>query len=171
MIFSGFGYRAHDPKWAFSPLSGDGAAIHGGRFNPVGVPALYLATTPEGAVLEASHGLAYRFAPLTLCAYELNGLDLIDLADPAVPGDLGISPDGLAAPWFLDKMEGRRPASWVIHDKLASQCDGIIVPSFASQARPDMRNIVLWSWADKGDRTVRVIDPQSRLPKNQTSWE
>ncbi|MGV3552391.1 RES family NAD+ phosphorylase [Rhizobium sp.] len=66
MIFSGFAYRAHDPKWAFDPLSGEGAAIHGGRFNPRGVEALYLATSLEGAVLEASHGFAYRFEPLTI---------------------------------------------------------------------------------------------------------
>ncbi|WP_368373267.1 RES domain-containing protein [Roseovarius sp. THAF27] len=27
-------YRAHDPKWAFDPASGAGAAIYGGRYNP-----------------------------------------------------------------------------------------------------------------------------------------
>ena len=38
-------YRGHDPRWAFLPPSGEGAATAGGRFNPKGVPALYLAAT------------------------------------------------------------------------------------------------------------------------------
>ena len=42
---TGFVYRAHNPRWAFAPDSGQGAASAGGRFNPVGMPALY--TVPE----------------------------------------------------------------------------------------------------------------------------
>ncbi len=34
--FQGLAYRAHDPRWSFKPLSGEGAAVHGGRFNPKG---------------------------------------------------------------------------------------------------------------------------------------
>jgi RES domain-containing protein len=33
-------YRAHDPRWSFTSLSGDGAALYGGRYNRKGVPAL-----------------------------------------------------------------------------------------------------------------------------------
>jgi len=35
-------------------LSGDGAAVRGGRFNARGTPALYLALTIVGAVREAN---------------------------------------------------------------------------------------------------------------------
>ncbi|TJV36829.1 MAG: hypothetical protein E5Y18_13750, partial [Mesorhizobium sp.] len=42
MRFVGTCYRAHDPRWAFKPTSGDGASSRGARFNPKGVPALYL---------------------------------------------------------------------------------------------------------------------------------
>lgn len=101
MIFSGFACRAHDPKWAHTPLSGEGAAIHGGRFNPVGVPALYLATSLEGAVLEASHGFAYRFEPLTICTYRITGLDLADLTDAATLAAAGITLDDLTSPGCL----------------------------------------------------------------------
>jgi RES domain-containing protein len=170
LIFSGFGYRAHDPKWAFSPLSGAGAAIHGGRFNPVGVAALYLSTTPEGAILEASHGFAFRFEPLTLCTYELAGLAIADLTDAEVLSHHGFTAEILASGWFQDKAEGRKPASWQVYEKLHREWSGILVPSFARMARPDMKNIVLWRW-DNGPGTVVVHDPHARLPKNQRSWE
>src|SRR5262245_17528962 len=77
--FQGAGFRAHDPKWAFSPLSGDGAKAKGGRFNPIGVSALYLSLTLEGMFLEMGHGLAHRFEPLTICSYEIDVDDITDL--------------------------------------------------------------------------------------------
>ncbi|MFV0302812.1 MAG: RES family NAD+ phosphorylase [Paracoccus sp. (in: a-proteobacteria)] len=45
MRYRGECFRAHNPRWSFEPLSGEGARRHGGRFNPPGVPALYLSTT------------------------------------------------------------------------------------------------------------------------------
>ena len=80
MRWQGFAYRAHDPRWAFAPLSGEGAAIHGGRFNAVGKPALYLARTIEGMISETSHGFAYRFPPLTICTYQVDVDNLVDLS-------------------------------------------------------------------------------------------
>ena len=44
MNFQGLAYRAHDPRWSFKPLSGDGAAVQGGRFNPKGSAALSFET-------------------------------------------------------------------------------------------------------------------------------
>lgn len=46
--YSGLATQAHDPRRAFAPTSGAGAAIHGGRFNPKGMAALDLADTIEG---------------------------------------------------------------------------------------------------------------------------
>jgi hypothetical protein len=47
MIFTALGplaaYRMHLPKWAAMPVSGAGAAVHGGRANRPGTHALYLA--------------------------------------------------------------------------------------------------------------------------------
>jgi RES domain-containing protein len=171
VIFSGFAYRTHDLKWAFDPLSGEGAAIHGGRFNPKGEPALYLASTLEGAVLEASHGFAYRFEPLTICTYEIATIELADLTDEAVLSSLDINADDLASPWLLERSEGRRPRSWSVHDKLAKTWSGILVPSFARNARPEFRNIVLWRWNTAGAERVSIFDPNSRLPKDQRSWQ
>jgi RES domain-containing protein len=171
VIYSGFAYRAHDPKWAFSPLSGKGAAIHGGRFNPKGKSALYLATTLEGAVLEASHGFAYRFEPLTICTYEIIGMAIADLTHQESLGEYPISASELSCEWFQELSENRRPASWNIYDRLQKNWNGIRVPSFARMARDDMHNIVLWHWEELEEGKISVFDPAKRLPKNQKSWE
>ena len=41
MRFRGTVYRAHNPQWAWTPLSGEGTRRHGERFNKRGVPALW----------------------------------------------------------------------------------------------------------------------------------
>lgn len=171
MIFSGFAYRAHDPKWAFDPLSGEGAGIHGGRFNPRGTSALYLATSLECAILEASHGFAYRFEPLTICSYEIDAIALADLTDSDLLAGAGITPDDLISPWMLEASEGKRPRSWQVHEKLAKTWAGAYVPSFARNARPEFRNIVLWRWNTGPADRITIFDPNSRLPKNQQSWQ
>lgn len=169
MRFSGFAYRAHDPKWAFDPLSGEGASIHGGRFNPKGVPALYLATSLEGAVLEASHGFAYRFEPLTICTYEIQSIELADLTDDSLLDENELSRADLASAWFLEKSDGVRPRSWLAYDRLHKDWPGIVVPSFARNARAEFRNIVLWRWNTNRKNRIRIYDPNNRLPKNQES--
>lgn len=49
---AGTAYRAHDPKWAFEPTSVAGAILNAGRFNRIGVAALYLSMRPETALNE-----------------------------------------------------------------------------------------------------------------------
>ena len=41
MRFRGIVYRAHDPRWSWPPVSGEGARRYGGRFNRIGVEAFY----------------------------------------------------------------------------------------------------------------------------------
>jgi RES domain-containing protein len=168
--YVGPAYRGHNPKWAFAPTSGEGAAIHGGRFNPKGVPALYLATTVTVALLEATQGFAYKFNPLTLCAYDVDCADAVDLTTAAGREEARVSEADMACAWFGDIAEGRRPASWKIHDALAPAAAGILVPSFAYRAPEGSTNLVLWDWGDTGPRMVRVHDPDQRLPRNAASW-
>lgn len=71
-------YRAHHPRWAFLPLSGEGAAQASGRFNRPGVPALHL------SLEEATSAAEYRqdndvADPYTLVAYVSHPPDLVDL--------------------------------------------------------------------------------------------
>lgn len=171
MRFIGDCYRAHHPAWAFSPLSGAGAAVHGGRFNARGVPALYLALTIDGAVAEASQGFAFRMEPLTLCLYAVDCADLVDLRTSSGRDAAGVSSDALSCAWFLDVAEGRTPASWSLASRLASEgAAGVLVPSFARGAKADAANLVLWRWGEHAPHRVAVHDPSGRLPESQLSW-
>ncbi len=165
-------YRAHDPKWSASPLSGEGAAIHGGRFNAQGTPALYLSLTVDGAVHEAAQGLVRKLRPLTICLYRVDCDDLVDLRTAAGRRTADVDPAHLACAWALDLASRRQPPSWAVAQRLmASGAAGILVPSFAHLARSDMANLVLWRWGRDRPHKVEVHDPTGRLPKNQLSWD
>lgn len=171
MRFQGTCYRAHDPKWAFSPLSGDGARTHGGRFNPKGVPALYLALTIDGMIVEMTHGFAHRLDPLTICSYEVDVDDVVDLKDDHGRKANGVALAALSCAWADDVANGRYPVSWRVADRLIAQGSaGVLVPSFAVGAKPDMTNLVLWTWGPTLPHRVEVHDPSGRLPRDQTSW-
>ena len=163
-------YRGHDPRWSFSPLSGAGARTHGGRFNPPGVDALYLALTIEGVVVEMGHGFAHRFEPLTIVSYEVAVDDIVDLSTDQARREANIELADMACAWQLDRANGHEPASWRIADRLRGTNAGILAPSFANDAREDMHNLVLWEWGPDLPHRVLAHDPSGRLPKNQLSW-
>src|SRR5690606_4555103 len=54
VTWSGKLYRALNPVYAREPLSGRGAELYGGRFNPKGMPALYASTSVLTALREAN---------------------------------------------------------------------------------------------------------------------
>lgn len=165
------GFRAHDPRWSWSPLSGEGAAQTGGRFNWSGLPALYLSLSPVTALREVSHGFAHRLEPLVLCSYDVDCEDVVDLSHDTGRDAAGVGLHEIACAWALDLTAGRRPAS---HDAarrlLEAGAAGAIVPSFATGAGPEDRNLVLWRWGPDLPHRVNVYDPSGRLPKNQLSW-
>jgi RES domain-containing protein len=61
-------FRALNPLYVRTPLSGKAAALNGGRFNKRGRPTLYTAFTAIGAVDEANQ-TGRPFEPVTLVAY------------------------------------------------------------------------------------------------------
>jgi len=165
-------YRAHHPKWSFRPLSGDGAAVHGGRFNPKGTPALYLALTMETAVREASRAFAFKIDPCVLCCYDVDCADVVDLRSEAGRAEHGVAAAELSSDWLSSRREGGEPASWQLARRLMARgIAGILVPSFAPGATGSDQNLVLWDWSDRPPHQVRVFDPSGRLPLNQLSWE
>jgi RES domain-containing protein len=165
-------YRAHDPQWAWAPISGEGAAAKGGRFNPLGTPALYLALTIEGMLLEMGHGFAHRFDPLTICSYDVDVDDVVDLRTEADRAAAAVRVDEMSCAWAYEVASGRRPTSRALAERLiVAGVAGILTPSFANGARADTTNLVLWRWGADLPQKVVVHDPSRRLPKNRISWE
>lgn len=171
MRFAGLVYRAHNPRWAFAPAAGEGAARFGGRFNAKGRPALYTSLRVETAWLEAQQGFAFKAQPMTMCAYEVDCAGLLDLTDPQVLAAEHIDPAELACAWE-DLASNRQPVpSWALSERLiASGITGVRVPSFAARARSDDINLVFWRWGDTPPHSVQVIDALGRLPQDDSSW-
>ena len=164
-------YRAHHPRWSHAPTSGAGAALHGGRFNRPGVTCLYTSRTPETAWLEAQQGFPFKAQPMTLCAYDVDCEDVLDLTRETVRGEFGITVESLACPWEAMLLERREPPTWTLSDTLREQgVAGIVVPSFADRAASRDENIVFWRWSDEGAHRVRVVDDFGRLPVDDASW-
>lgn len=171
MRFVGTCFRAHDPRWSFKPLSGEGAAIRGARFNPRGVPALYLGLTIMTAIKEITQGLAHRMDPCVLCSYDVDCDQIVDLTTEEGRGGTSVTLEEMADAWADALAEGRRPRSWSVYDRLAqSGTAGILVPSFAPGAESNDVNLVLWDWGPNLPHKVEVFDPSGRLPRDQLSW-
>lgn len=169
--FVGTVYRAHNPRWACDPESGAGASRYGGRFNPPGVAALYTSLRPETAWLEAQQGFAFKSQPMTLCAYDVDCADILDLTSADIRESSGILLAELSCPWEDMADRNIEPPSWSIAKRLIAEgIAGIIAPSFANRANTNDHNLIFWKWTRDLPRKVRVIDDDNRLPKNDLSW-
>jgi RES domain-containing protein len=169
--FTGRAYRAHDPHWSFAPLSGQGAAITGGRFNQKGRPTLYLALYPMTAILEVTQGFSNRLQPLLLCEYDVDCEDIADLSIEGERAAMGISCDDMSSAWLTHQRANRVAPSQSVSEALQIRgLVGAVVPSFAPGAQRHDRNLVLWRWGSDLPHRVTVFDPSGRLPKDQLSW-
>jgi len=170
--FQGAAYRAHNPRWSWSPLSGEGARANGGRFNPKGVAALYLSLDWATAVIEANQGFSFRIPPLTVVSYDVDCRDIAELSTSNGLKRHGATRAELACAWKLFAERNERVPSWLVGERLrAKGFAGIVVPSFAPGAGAAARNLVLWRWGDALPHKVTVFDPQGRLPRNDSSWQ
>ena len=108
--FAGEAWRQQAP--AFDPRSGEGARLHGGRFNPPNsFPVLYLCETRACVVAELRRlgerqaiGVA-NLLPRDLWRYDLQLERCLDLTDAAVLHDANIEPAGLAEPSWVHTQE------------------------------------------------------------------
>ena len=164
MRFRGVVYRAHNPEWAWQPLSGEGARRHGGRFNKRGVPALYTSLSPLTAIREAQP-LGRRMQPMTLCAYEVDVEPVFDSLDRARRAALQVNDHELACrSWEGEMLAGLLPASQALAERLVSASYvGMLVRSFAVGAGSKDINLVLWEWGPQRPCRVVLIDDERRL--------
>ncbi len=164
-------YRAHNPRWAFQPNTGDGAARYGGRFNPLGVKTLYTSLRVETAWLEAQQGFPFKAQPMTICAYDVDCDMMVDLTDAIILESLGISKSDLTCPWEKLAAGKTMPPSWKLAQHLIDDGKaGILVRSFSPGATDRDVNAVFWRWSDTLPHKVTVIDNLGRLPKDDASW-
>jgi RES domain-containing protein len=89
-------WRMLSPRYSCDPLSGKGAARFGGKYNPVGFEALYLSLEYETAISEYMQEIQ---RPGTLCAYDLEITDIVDLLDPNVQLEFEIDRDFFYSDW------------------------------------------------------------------------
>lgn len=160
--YDGLLYRTLNPIYAQTPLSGDGAARYGGRFNAKGTPALYTAMTIRTAILEINQ--VGTLQPTTLVAYKASFAKILDATDQVALRDCKMTTESLAdASWRQDMRDkGRsrthRFAAGLMEDGWA----GMRVPSFARGATSSDLNLVLWLWND-GQNSLVVVDDDKRL--------
>lgn len=159
-------WRAFVPRWAHLPLSGEGAARFGGRWNPVGAPTIYAARELSTAWAEYNQGFVQH--PALVAKLELTGARLADLTDPQAMDALGVDEDIHRCEWRAELDAGRTPRTHDLRRRLMRRgFDGVVYPSFMS---PGGTCVALWRWNGKGAPGLKVIDPEGRLPKSAASW-
>lgn len=165
--YRGLVYRGHNPQWQHAPESGDGAALNGGRWNAVSMPALYTSERFETAWLEAQQGFPFKTQPLTLCTYQVDCAPILDLCDPDIRKRVrSNSEEWMREAWLAKKMRGEPVIAWeVANELIALGFAGIRVPSQATGATDRDINLVFWEWTDSRPTKVRVIDDEGRLTR------
>ena len=166
MRFRGVVYRAHNPQWSWTPLSGEGARRYGGRFNRPGVPALYCSLSQLTAIREAQP-VGRLMQPLTLCAYEVDAEPVFDATDSGQLRGIGVDDADVAcASWEADMLDGAVPVSQRLADRLVAEgYVGMRVRSFAVGASPADLNLVMWRWGTAYPIRVSLVDEEGRLAR------
>lgn len=156
-------YRALNPNYAREPLSGRGAELYGGRFNPKGTPALYLSLSVMTALREANQ--AGNLQPTTLVSYDAEIDGVFDTRNEAALHAQGMDLVGLADSSWRDQMKtaGEAATQTFARRLAASGHNGLLVRSFAPGATVDDVNLVLWRWSDAAPSRLILIDDEKRL--------
>lgn len=158
-------YRALNPIYAREPMSGRGAELYGGRFNPKGVPALYTSLSVMTAIKEANQ--VGSLQPTTLVSYEAEIESVFDSRDDSALAAEGMDAAALADATWRDQMKTAGEASTQAFARrlLAAGHNGLLVRSFAPGASVDDLNLVLWKWGERAPSRLILIDDENRLSR------
>lgn len=165
MRYRGTLYRALNPLHAREPLSGRGAAIYGGRFNPKGLPALYTSLSVLAALREANQ--VGSLQPTTLVSYDAEVERVFDGRDEQALLAEGMSSTAVADPSWRDRMRasGESTTQAFARRLIAQGHHGLLVRSFAPGATADDLNLVLWSWGNALPARLTLVDDEGRLSR------
>lgn len=163
VTWSGKLYRALNPVYAREPLSGRGAELYGGRFNPKGMPALYASTSVLTALREANQ--VGDLQPTTLVCYRAEIENVFDTGDAEALAAAGLDAAALADPGWRDQMkrDGEARTQRLAGDLFRQGHNGMLVRSFAKGAAADDVNLVLWRWGSDAPARLELIDDENRL--------
>lgn len=156
-------YRALNPIFAREPLSGRGAALYGGRFNPKGMAALYTSVPVMTALREATQ--AGHLQPTTLVSYDAEIDRVFDGRDAAALAAHGFSAAALADAGWRDQMKARGEARTQAFARrlISAGYNGLLVRSFAAGQGADDLNLVLWTWGATAPSRLAPVDDENRL--------
>ncbi|UWU23572.1 RES domain-containing protein (plasmid) [Rhizobium sp. CB3060] len=163
MRYEGKLYRALNPIYARQPLSGRGAELYGGRFNPKGMPALYTSLSVLTALREANQ--VGSLQPTTLVSYDAALEKVFNSCDEDALQAEGMDAASIADPTWRDQMKatGEARTQRFARRLAAAGYQGLLVRSFAPGATADDMNLVLWTWDESASARLTLIDDENRL--------
>lgn len=159
-------WRAYVPRWSYRPLSGEGAARFGGRWNAVGQPCLYAARELSTAWAEYNQGFVQH--PALIAQLTLSNVALFDATDADGLREAGARTGIHDVAWRALLDAGIEPPTHTLAGRLQERgWDGLIYPSFMS---PGGSCVALWRWNEPDGPQVAIVDPEQRLPRDARSW-
>jgi RES domain-containing protein len=158
-------YRALNPIYAREPLSGRGAELYGGRFNPRGVAALYSSLSIMTALREANQ--VGNLQPTTLVSYNAEVDRVFDCRDEDALANEHMTAVGLSDSTWRNQMKasGESNTRTFARRLIASGYNGLFVRSFVHGVTGSDLNLVLWKWGATGPSRLILIDDENRLSR------
>ncbi|MCV9907578.1 RES family NAD+ phosphorylase [Brucella sp. HL-2] len=158
-------YRALNPVFAREPLSGRGAELYGGRFNPKGGSTLYASLSIMTALREANQ--VGNLQPTTIVSYDAEVEAIFDCRNELALEEMGMDAVMLADDGWREQMRLKGEATTQIFARrlIAAGYSGLLVRSFAKGTNKDDLNLVLWRWGPSPPSRLTLIDDENSLSR------